>query len=118
MPTPPKFQGWVAEDASAVDGHMVWKEFQPKDWEETDIDIQVSQSCNPNLELIRTLNPNLNPNPLLIPVIRSGLIFTAIGHPFGHLRYRPTYLEERLGTNSFTIDYPGIGSQVTLKVPC
>lgn len=38
-----KFEGWVAESGEAADGHMVWKEFQPKAWEETDIDIRVSQ---------------------------------------------------------------------------
>lgn len=39
-----KFEGWVAEDASAADGHMKWQEFQPKPWEETDIDVQVWSS--------------------------------------------------------------------------
>lgn len=34
-----KFEGWQALDASSAEGNMRWSEFQPKAWEETDIDV-------------------------------------------------------------------------------
>ncbi|KAI1497605.1 zinc-binding dehydrogenase [Biscogniauxia marginata] len=37
-----KFQGWQGLDPSSVEGKMVWGEFEPKRWEETDIDIKVT----------------------------------------------------------------------------
>jgi hypothetical protein len=41
-----KFEGWQALDASAAEGKMVWQEFQPKAWEENDIDVRlVFHSC-------------------------------------------------------------------------
>ena len=50
-----KFEGWVADDPSAVNGKMVWKEFKPKPWEETDIDIKVTHSgmCGTDLHYLR-----------------------------------------------------------------
>ncbi|KAF3929205.1 hypothetical protein AA313_de0203497 [Arthrobotrys entomopaga] len=38
------FVGWVAKDASAADGNLVYEEFEPKTWEETDVDIEVTHS--------------------------------------------------------------------------
>lgn len=35
------FQGWMGLDPSASQGKMVWQEFTPKPWEETDVDIKV-----------------------------------------------------------------------------
>ncbi|KAI1491409.1 zinc-binding dehydrogenase [Biscogniauxia mediterranea] len=37
-----KFYGWQGLDPSSADGKMVWGEFEPKKWEETDIDIKVT----------------------------------------------------------------------------
>lgn len=37
-----KFAGWVAEDTKAVDGNMVWKEFDVKPWSEDDVDIEIA----------------------------------------------------------------------------
>lgn len=37
-----KFEGWMGLEPSAVQGKMVWQEFEPKEWEETDIDIRVT----------------------------------------------------------------------------
>lgn len=42
-----KFEGWQALDASAAEGKMVWQEFQPKRWEETDIDVCLEVSTVP-----------------------------------------------------------------------
>jgi hypothetical protein len=43
MSTDYKFQGWMGLDKSADKGNMKWQEYEPKKWEETDVDIQVSQ---------------------------------------------------------------------------
>ena len=45
----------MADDPSAIDGKMVWKEFEPKPWEETDIDIKVTHSgmCGTDLHYLR-----------------------------------------------------------------
>lgn len=39
--TTEKFQGWVGLDSNAANGNMVWQEFTPKEWEETDVDVKV-----------------------------------------------------------------------------
>lgn len=51
-----KFEGWLAEDASAAIGNMKWKEFEPKEWEETDIDIKVTHCgiCGSDLHTLRS----------------------------------------------------------------
>lgn len=51
-----KFEGWLAEDASAANGNMKWKEFEPKEWEETDIDIKVTHCgiCGSDLHTLRS----------------------------------------------------------------
>lgn len=36
------FEGWCGLAADSADGKMVWQGFQPKAWEETDVDIEVS----------------------------------------------------------------------------
>lgn len=41
MSTDYKFQGWLGLDKTAAQGNMKWQEYEPKKWEETDIDIQV-----------------------------------------------------------------------------
>ena len=37
-----KFEGWMGLDKDCVDGKMVWQEFKPKPFEETDVDIQIT----------------------------------------------------------------------------
>lgn len=51
-----KFEGWLAEDASAANGSMKWKEFEPKEWEETDVDIKVTHCgiCGSDLHTLRS----------------------------------------------------------------
>jgi D-arabinose 1-dehydrogenase-like Zn-dependent alcohol dehydrogenase len=51
-----KFEGWLGLDKSAAEGQMVWKEFTPKAWEETDIDIKITHSgiCGSDLHTLRS----------------------------------------------------------------
>ncbi|KAK6544498.1 hypothetical protein TWF694_001192 [Orbilia ellipsospora] len=38
------FNGWVGKDLSAADGNLVFEEFEPKRWEETDVDIEITHT--------------------------------------------------------------------------
>lgn len=51
-----KFEGWLGLDKNAAEGNMVWKEFTPKAWEETDIDIKITHSgiCGSDLHTLRS----------------------------------------------------------------
>lgn len=51
-----KFEGWMGLDATSAEGNMVWQEFEPKEWEETDIDIKVSHCgiCGSDLHTLRS----------------------------------------------------------------
>ncbi|KYK56171.1 hypothetical protein DCS_08138 [Drechmeria coniospora] len=51
-----KFEGWVALDPSSAEGKMVWQEYEPKAWEESDVDIQVTHSgiCGSDLHTLRS----------------------------------------------------------------
>lgn len=51
-----KFEGWLASDASAAKGNMQWKNFEPKIWEETDIDIKITHCgvCGSDLHTLRS----------------------------------------------------------------
>lgn len=41
MSTDYKFEGWLGLGPEAVKGKMQWGDFEPKKWEETDVDIKV-----------------------------------------------------------------------------
>lgn len=51
-----KFEGWVGLNKDAAQGKMVWQEFEPKPWEETDIDIKVTHCgiCGSDLHTLRS----------------------------------------------------------------
>lgn len=51
-----KFQGWMGLDPSSGQGNMVWQEFEPKEWEETDVDIKISHCgiCGSDLHTLRS----------------------------------------------------------------
>ena len=51
-----KFEGWMGLDTSASQGNMVWQEFEPKTWEETDIDIKITHCgvCGSDLHTLRS----------------------------------------------------------------
>jgi len=38
-----KFEGWVGLDANAAKGNMVWQSYEPKAFQETDIDVRCLQ---------------------------------------------------------------------------
>ncbi|KAK7912189.1 zinc-binding alcohol dehydrogenase [Apiospora marii] len=62
-----KFEGWLGHDAASAEGNMVWSEFEPKRWEETDIDIRITHSgmCGSDLH---TLSSGWYPAPYPIIV--------------------------------------------------
>ncbi|EXK80832.1 hypothetical protein FOQG_14687 [Fusarium oxysporum f. sp. raphani 54005] len=45
MATEYAFEGWIGKDSSSAQGNLVWGEFRPKRWEETDVDIRVTHSA-------------------------------------------------------------------------
>lgn len=53
MSTDYTFTGWLSESPESAAGKMVWKEYQPKTWEETDIDIEVTHCgiCGSDLHI-------------------------------------------------------------------
>ena len=67
MNTPPdasSFQGWVAHDPSAIEGHMRWETYTPKPWEETDIDIRITHCgvCSTDTHILASqLGPTAYP---------------------------------------------------------
>ncbi|KAL2817475.1 chaperonin 10-like protein [Aspergillus cavernicola] len=56
MSTDYKFEGWVGIDASSADGKMEWQQFEPKPWEETDVDIKITHCgiCGSDLHTLRS----------------------------------------------------------------
>lgn len=50
-----KFEGWMGLSPEAAQGKMVWQEFEPKPWEETDVDIKVTHCgvCGSDLHTMR-----------------------------------------------------------------
>jgi threonine dehydrogenase-like Zn-dependent dehydrogenase len=51
-----KFEGWMGLDKEAAKGKMVWQEFEPKPWEETDIDMRVTHCgiCGSDMHTLRS----------------------------------------------------------------
>lgn len=51
-----KFQGWMGLDKEAVEGNMVWQEYEPKTWTEADVDIKVTHCgiCGSDLHTLRS----------------------------------------------------------------
>lgn len=51
-----KFQGWLGHDPSAADGNMKWEAYEPKKWEESDIDIKITHCgiCGSDLHTLRS----------------------------------------------------------------
>ncbi|KIW01730.1 uncharacterized protein PV09_06907 [Verruconis gallopava] len=50
------FRGWLGYDKTADQGKMVWGEFEPKAWEETDVDIKITHCgiCGSDLHTLRS----------------------------------------------------------------
>ena len=51
-----KFQGWVAYDKHAADGHMKWGSFAPKPFENSDVDIEITHCgvCSTDIHTLRS----------------------------------------------------------------
>ena len=56
MSTSYKFQGWLGLDPSSVEGNMKWQNYEPKTWEESDVDIKVTHCgiCGSDLHTLRS----------------------------------------------------------------
>lgn len=56
MTTEYKFEGWMGLGPEASEGKMVWQEFEPKPWEETDVDIKITHCgiCGTDLHTLRS----------------------------------------------------------------
>ncbi|KAK4090584.1 hypothetical protein PCL_08469 [Purpureocillium lilacinum] len=56
MATDDMYKGWVGEDKSSAEGKMVWKQFVPKVWEETDVEIKITHSgvCGSDVHTLRS----------------------------------------------------------------
>ena len=51
-----KFEGWLGFDPSAAEGKMKWAEFEPKPWEETDVDIKITHCgiCGSDMHTLKS----------------------------------------------------------------
>lgn len=51
-----KFEGWLDLDDQASKGNMVWRDFEPKVWEENDVDIKITHCgvCGTDLHTLRS----------------------------------------------------------------
>ncbi|KAF9761313.1 hypothetical protein IL306_003864 [Fusarium sp. DS 682] len=56
MTTDYKFEGWMGEDERSAEGNMVWQEYEPKKWEETDVDIRITHCgiCGSDIHVLRS----------------------------------------------------------------
>lgn len=56
MATDYKFEGWLGHDSSAVEGNMTWGPFEPKKWQEDDVDIQITHCgiCGSDLHVLKS----------------------------------------------------------------
>lgn len=92
------FQGWLGKGPDSVEGKMVWEQYEPKTWSESDVDIKITHCgicklfalCSP-FSLPRTTRPQANtvPGGSDIHTLRSGwgptLYPCCVGHEIvGH----------------------------------
>lgn len=56
MSTDYKFQGWLGYTPDSVNGKMEWGSFEPKKWEEDDVDIKVTHCgiCGSDYHMLRS----------------------------------------------------------------
>jgi len=56
MSTDYKFQGWLGLDKDSVKGAMVWQGYEPKPFEETDVDIKITHCgiCGSDIHTLRS----------------------------------------------------------------
>ncbi len=74
-----KFEGWIAHNRAAAAGQMEWGFFEPKPWEETDVDIEVTHCgiCSSDLHVLRSDWPASYPvvvgHEIIGTVVRVGM---------------------------------------------
>lgn len=51
-----KFEGWMGLDSESAKGKLVWQEFKPKTFEDTDVDIEITHCgiCATDLHTLRS----------------------------------------------------------------
>ncbi|EGU82134.1 alcohol dehydrogenase (NADP+) [Fusarium oxysporum f. sp. raphani 54005] len=56
MSTDYEFKGWLGRDPDSVNGKMEWDTFEPKKWEENDVDIKITHCgiCGSDLHTLRS----------------------------------------------------------------
>jgi alcohol dehydrogenase (NADP+) len=56
MATDYKFEGWLGLSPDAINGKMQWGAFEPKKWQEDDVDIQITHCgiCGSDLHTLRS----------------------------------------------------------------
>ena len=54
MASAPKYTGWMGLDPSSAKGNMVWQEYEPKKWEESDVEIRITHCgiCGTDLHTV------------------------------------------------------------------
>ncbi|CAG9961938.1 unnamed protein product [Clonostachys byssicola] len=74
-----KLLGWVAEDSESALGKLSWKEYEPKAWEESDVDVKISHSgvCGSDIHTLRddwggTIFPCVVGHEIVGTVVRVG----------------------------------------------
>lgn len=51
-----RFQGWLGLDKKSAEGNMVWKDYEPKPFAESDVDIKVTHCgiCGSDIHTLRS----------------------------------------------------------------
>lgn len=51
-----KFEGWLGHGPDSADGNMQWGAFEPKKWEEDDVDMQITHCgiCATDIHTLRS----------------------------------------------------------------
>ncbi|KAK8097050.1 hypothetical protein PG999_012994 [Apiospora kogelbergensis] len=119
-----KFEGWVGRDPASAEGNMVWTEFEPKRWEETDIDIRITH-CGMCGSDLHTLSSGWYPAPYPIivgheivgEVVRVGSQ-AAGGHKVGDRVGVGCLADNCEGLLASASDSSSHGNKTTIKGPC
>lgn len=117
------FNGWVAHDPSAAEGNMKWGKFEPKAFEDTDIEMDITH-CGVCGSDIHTLRSGWGPSdyPLVVGHEIIGHV-TKVGKDVKDLKVgdrvgvgaqseccescRPCKMEQESNCNKFTMTYNG-----------
>lgn len=64
MASDSSFEGWCGLDKNSAEGNMVWQGYTPKEWEETDVDIEISHCgvCGSDMHVLRKSFPSFHPS--------------------------------------------------------